>query len=199
MNKVFLRWLAASCLITALISCDNTPPVHYDVLIQGGSIVDGLGGPAYAADIAVAGDRIVEIGELTDATATRVIDAAGQVVSPGFIDLHTHADRNIRNNPGAENYLFQGVTTMLMGNCGNSPVHLDGYFQSVEETRIAPNLGMLIGHNAVRAEVMGNDNRAPTGDELAGMKRLVKAAMDAGAFGMSTGLIYLPGTYSETD
>ena len=199
MNKVFLRWLAASCLITALISCDNTPPVHYDVLIQGGSIVDGLGGPAYAADIAVAGDRIVEIGDLEGATATSIIDATGQVVSPGFIDLHTHADRNIRDNPGVENYLFQGVTTMLMGNCGNSPVHLDGYFQSVEETRIAPNLGMLIGHNAVRAEVMGNDNRAPTGDELAGMKRLVKAAMDAGAFGMSTGLIYLPGTYSETD
>ncbi|MDH3862011.1 MAG: hypothetical protein OEU53_09930, partial [Gammaproteobacteria bacterium] len=75
MNKVFLRWLAASCLITALISCDNTPPVHYDVLIQGGSIVDGLGGPAYAADIAVAGDRIVEIGDLEGATATSIIDA----------------------------------------------------------------------------------------------------------------------------
>jgi len=198
MNNKLLRWLAASCLMAALLSCDNSGPVHYDVLIQGGTIVDGSGTAAYAGDIAVNGDTIVEIGELAGATATRVIDASGQVVSPGFIDLHTHADRNIRNNPGAENYLFQGVTTMLVGNCGNSPVRLDEYFQSVEGVGIAPNLGMLIGHNAVRAEVMGNDNRAPTDDELAGMKGLVKAAMDAGAFGMSTGLIYLPGTYSET-
>ena len=192
------RWLTASLLITALLSCDNAPPPHYDLLIRGGLIVDGSGAPAYAANIAIIGDTIARIGGLEGATATSVIDASGQVVSPGFIDLHTHADRNIRHNPGVENYLFQGVTTMLVGNCGNSPVHLDEYFRSVEETRIAPNLGMLIGHNAVRAEVMGNDNRAPTDDELADMKTLVQAAMDAGAFGLSTGLIYLPGTYSET-
>lgn len=199
MNKKFQRWFTASCLITTLLACDNPSPAHYDVLIQGGSIVDGSGGPPFAADIAVVGDKIVEVGDLEGATATSIIDATGQVVSPGFIDLHTHADRNIRDNPGVENYLFQGVTTMLMGNCGNSPVDLHEYFQSVEEIGIAPNMAMLIGHNAVRAEVMGNDNRAPTDNELAGMQELVKAAMDAGAFGMSTGLIYLPGTYSETD
>ncbi|HKJ19237.1 MAG TPA: amidohydrolase family protein, partial [Woeseiaceae bacterium] len=177
MTKKHLQWLAASCVIAALLSCDNAPPVHYDVLIQGGTIVDGSGTAAHAGNIAINGDTIVEIGELEGATATRIIDASGHVVSPGFIDLHTHADRNIHQNPGAENYLFQGVTTLVVGNCGNSPVHLDEYFLSVEEARIAPNLGMLIGHNAVRAEVMGNDNRAPTDDELAGMKGLVKAAM----------------------
>src|SRR5210317_2156471 len=182
MTKKHLQWLAASCVIAALLSCDNAPPVHYDVLIQGGTIVDGSGAAAHAGNIAINDDTIVEIGDLEGATATRIIDASGQVVSPGFIDLHTHADRNIRDNPGVENYLFQGVTTMLMGNCGNSPVHLDGYFQSVEETRIAPTLGMLIGHKAVRAGVMENDNRAPTDDELAGMQGLVKAAMDEGAF-----------------
>ena len=131
MNRKLLRWLAASSLMAALLACDNARPVHYDLLIQGGTIVDGSGAAAYVGDIAINGDTIIEIGELEGATATRVIDASGHVVSPGFIDLHTHADRNIRNNPGVENYLFQGVTTMLVGNCGNSPVHLDEYLSLI--------------------------------------------------------------------
>ncbi len=199
-----LRNIALTGLIAAMASCSAAPPVSvtaaaYDLLILDGTVVDGSGAPAYEGDIAIVGDKIAKIGDLNGARATRVIDATGLTVSPGFIDLHTHADRNIRDNPGVENYLFQGVTTMLVGNCGKSPVHLEEYFRSVEETGIAPNIGMLIGHNAVRAEVMGNDNRAPTDEEQARMEVLVKSAMDAGAFGMSTGLIYLPGTYSETD
>jgi len=185
-------------LMAALSSCGDASPA-YDMLILDGTIVDGSGAPAYAGDIAIVGTKIVEIGDLSGAKATRVIDASGLYVSPGFIDLHNHADRNIRDNPGIENYLYQGVTTLLAGNCGNSPVRLDEYFQSINKTGIALNLGLLIGHNAVRAEVMGNDNRAPTSKEQAQMEDLVKAAMDAGAFGLSTGLIYLPGTYSETD
>jgi N-acyl-D-aspartate/D-glutamate deacylase len=187
-----------SGLAAAVVSCSGAPPA-FDILILDGTIVDGSGAPAYAADIAVTGNEIVAIGELNGARATRVIDATGLIVSPGFIDLHNHADKNIRDNPGVENYLYQGVTTLLAGNCGKSPVRLDEYFQSVEKTGIAPNLGLLIGHNAVREEVMENDNRAPTAQEQAEMEELVKAAMDAGAFGLSTGLIYLPGTYSETD
>lgn len=199
-----LRSMAFAGLIAAVASCSVAPPVSvapaaYDLLILDGSIVDGSGAPAYEGDIAIVGNKIVTIGELNGAQATRVIDATGLTVSPGFIDLHTHADRNIRDNPGVENYLFQGVTTILAGNCGKSPIRLDEYFQSVEETGIAPNLGILIGHNAIRAEVMGNVNRAPTDEEQARMEDLVKAAMDEGAFGISTGLIYVPGTYSETD
>ncbi len=171
----------------------------YDTVILDGTIVDGSGSPAYVADIAISGDRIVKIGDLDGTTARRVIDATGLTVSPGFIDLHTHADRNIMDNPGAENYLHQGVTTILAGNCGSSPVHFDKYFQAVEETGIALNLGLLVGHNAVRAEVMDNDNRAPTAAEQVQMEAMVKTAMEQGAFGLSTGLIYLPGTYSETD
>ena len=171
----------------------------YDLLIQNGSIVDGTGVPAYTTDIAIISGNIVKMGNLDGAKAGRVIDATGMVVAPGFIDLHTHADRNIRETPGIENYLRQGVTTILAGNCGNSPVNLEEYSQSVEQTGIALNLGMLIGHNSVRAEVMGNDNRAPTAQELIRMEALIKAAMDDGAFGMSTGLIYLPGTYSDTN
>lgn len=184
--------------LALLVSACSVTPHAYDTLIQNGSIVDGSGAPAYAADIAINGDEIVSIGNLDPDDASRVIDATGMVVSPGFIDLHNHADRNILDNPGMENYLYQGVTTILAGNCGNSPVHLDEYFQSIDSTGIALNLGLLIGHNSVRKEVMSNENRAPTGPEQAQMEALVKIAMDSGAFGLSTGLIYLPGTYSDT-
>ncbi len=197
-RKGFLGYLAVSGLIATLASCSVTPPA-YDLLILDGTIVDGSGAPAYEGDVAIVGKEIVRIGNLSGASAARVIDATGLTVSPGFIDLHNHADRNIRDNPGIENYLHQGVTTVLAGNCGKSPVDLNEYFQAIDETGIALNLGLLIGHNAVRAKVMGNVNRAPTTEEQAKMEDLVKAAMDAGAFGMSTGLIYLPGTYSETE
>lgn len=185
--------------LTVLLSSCSSTPVVYDMLILDGTIVDGSGSPAYEGDIAIVDDEIVKIGELNGSRANWVIDASGLTVAPGFIDLHTHADRNIRDNPGVENYLHQAVTTILAGNCGNSPVDLNEYFQSVTDTGIAVNIGMLIGHNKVRDAVMGNDNRAPTDREQAQMETLVKAAMDDGAFGLSTGLIYLPGTYSETD
>ena len=199
--KLFLQLGVLSGLIMMLSACSASPPATptFDLVILNGTIVDGSGAPAYEGDIAVVGDKIVGIGDFDKAGAVRVIDASGSVVAPGFVDLHNHADRNIRDNRDVENYLRQGVTTILAGNCGNSPVYLGEYYQSIEETGIALNLGMLIGHNAVRAEVMGNDNRAPTATEQAQMDALVKAAMDDGAFGMSTGLIYLPGTYSETD
>jgi len=198
MRTRFFRLCVALGLAAIVSACSVAPPA-YDILIQNGSIVDGTGKPAYAADVAIVGDEIVKIGDLETSDASRLIDASGMVVSPGFIDLHNHADRNIMDNPGMENYLYQGVTTILAGNCGSSPVHLDTYFQSINETGIALNLGLLIGHNSVRAEVMGNGNRVPTEQEQSQMATLVKAAMDSGAFGMSTGLIYLPGTYSETD
>lgn len=194
---MFKRALVILALV--LLSACSTIRPKYDLAIVHGTIVDGTGAAAYPGDIAISDGKIVKIGKLDDASARRVIDATGSTVVPGFIDLHSHADRNIRDHPGAENYLHQGVTTILVGNCGKSPVDLGEYFQSVSETGISLNLAMLIGHNAVRDAVMGNDNRAPTPDEQTRMEALVKAAMDEGAIGMSTGLIYLPGTYSETD
>jgi len=182
---------------TLLVSCGPGPA--YDLLIINGQIVDGSGRDAYESDIAIVGNTIVAIGELDKAVAARVIDASGLTVTPGFIDLHNHADRNIKDHPDVENYLFQGVTTILAGNCGNSPVHFKDYSQSINESGLGLNMGLLIGHNSVRSEVMGNDNRAPSAAEQAEMEALVKAAMDDGAFGLSTGLIYLPGTYSDTD
>ena len=198
MRKSILGQLTALSLAVLLSSCSSTPVV-YDLLILDGTIVDGSGSPAYASDIAIVDDKIVKMGDLNGSEAERIIDANGLTVTPGFIDLHTHADRNIRDNPGVENYLHQGVTTILAGNCGHSPVDLDAYFKSFTDTGIAVNLAMLIGHNKVRDAVMGNENRAPTAVEQRRMESLVKTAMDDGAFGLSTGLIYLPGTYSETD
>lgn len=198
MRTFFLRFFIVSALIAALVHCAIKPP-EYDLMILGGDIVDGTGEPSFQGDIAIVGNRIVKIGELNGYKAKRIINATGLTVTPGFIDLHTHADRNIRKNPDSENYLHQGVTTVLAGNCGNSPIDLNTFFESINETGIALNLGLLIGHNAVRKEVMGNDDRPPTQGELLQMQDLVKSAIDAGAFGMSTGLIYLPGTYSETD
>lgn len=199
--RSFLRQSVLFLLLVFVSSCATTQSADpvYDLLIRNGRIVDGSGAPAFDSDIAISGDRIARIGNLGTARATRVIDARGSIVTPGFVDLHNHADRNIKASPAMENYLRQGVTTILTGNCGNSPVHLDDYFQTIEDTGIALNLAMLIGHNAVRKEVMGNADRPPTPDELERMRGLVKAAMNSGAFGMSTGLIYLPGTYSETD
>ncbi len=198
MRADILHKLTTLSLAVLLSSCASTPAV-YDMLILDGTIVDGTGSPAFEGDIAIVDGEIVKIGELNGIRASRVIDASGLTVAPGFIDLHSHADRNIRDHPGAENYLHQGVTTILTGNCGSSPVDLETFFDSIDETGIALNLGMLIGHNKVRNAVMGNDNRAPTADEQDRMEALVKTAMDDGAFGLSTGLIYLPGTYSETD
>lgn len=195
-------WLGVLSGLSALIlSCSTSPPLvpTYDLLILNGTIVDGSGEAAYDADIAIRGDKIAKIGDLSAENAARVIDASGSMVSPGFVDLHNHADRNIKASPGIENYLHQGVTTILTGNCGNSPVDLAEYFQSLEESGVGLNVGILIGHNAVRRAVMANEDRAPSEREQASMDALVKAAMDEGAFGMSTGLIYLPGTYSETD
>ncbi len=187
-------------LLLGLAACGGAQsPVSYDLLITNGAIVDGTGAPAYVADIGVIGERIVKIGTIEDASANRIIDAQGLIVVPGFIDLHNHGDRNVLANPGVENYLFQGVTTILTGNCGKSPVRVNEFFESVERTGIGPNLGLLIGHNNVRDEVMGNENRPPTDAELAAMQQLVRTAMDAGVFGISTGLTYLPGTYSETE
>ncbi len=199
--RAFLRQGVLFLALVFASSCATTQPAGpaYDLLILNGRIVDGSGTPAYDGDIAVSGDTIVKIGDLAAASASRVIDARGSIVAPGFVDLHNHADRNIKASPAMENYLRQGVTTILTGNCGNSPVHLADHFESIEDTGIALNLATLIGHNAVRREVMGNENRAPTADEQDRMDALVKVAMGDGAFGMSTGLIYLPGTYSETD
>ncbi len=172
----------------------------YDLLLQGGIVVDGTGAPAFAADVAITGDRIARIAPegIAADRAARVIDVTGLVVAPGFIDIHSHLDPLLRL-PAAETKLRQGVTTALGGPDGGGPWPLGVYLDSAETIGVGANVAFLVGHNTIRREVMGMDNRAPTLMELETMRQMVARAMEDGAFGISTGLRYLPGAYSDID
>src|SRR5687768_1055940 len=132
-------------------------------------------------------------------TSTRVIDANGLIVAPGFIDVHTHIEGEETKTPGAENFIYDGVTTVVTGNCGASAVDVAAYFRFVDSVRLSVNVATLIGHNDVRKAVMGRANRKAEPAELLAMQGLVEKAMRAGAVGLSTGLIYIPGTYAPAE
>ena len=172
----------------------------FDIIIRNGTVIDGAGAPPRETDVAVKDGRIVEVGTIShDAETAQEIDAAGMVVSPGFIDIHTHAESNLLENPEAWNYVSQGVTTAIGGNCGSGPFPIRNYEEKAGGCDLGINLGLLVGHNTVRSRVMGTEDRAATGEEIVRMKALVAEAMDEGAFGISTGLKYIPGAYAKTD
>jgi N-acyl-D-amino-acid deacylase len=187
--------VAALCAIL-LTSSAATQPRAFDVLITGGTIVDGSGASGRRADLAIKGGRILSIGRLPAAAATETIDARGLVVAPGFIDVHTHADA-IARSPGAENFVRMGVTSIVAGNCGSSALDVGDALTEIKQAGTAINFATLVGHNTVRRAVMGNANRAPTVSELAKMKSLVWKALADGAVGFSSGLEYVPGTYAR--
>jgi len=179
------------------------PQSNYDLILRNGRIVDGSGNPWYVADVGIREGRIAAIGRLcgpdtSGCPAKHTLDASGLVVAPGFIDVHTHVEGNIRTRPTAENFLFDGVTSVITGNCGGSAVDLEQFFSELRRAGISINLGTLIGHNSVRREVMGTEQRDPTPEELAKMQALVERAMQQGAVGFSTGLLYIPGTFAKT-
>jgi N-acyl-D-amino-acid deacylase len=182
------------------------PAARYDLLITGGTIADGSGSRLFAGDIAVSGDRIVRVSarRLTPTSASRVIDATGRVVAPGFIDLHAHIERLLQLR-AAEHFVRQGVT-LLVGNPDGgwlphlpSPWPLAPYLDSVAAAPLAVNVAFYVGHNTVRREVLALADRAPSPDELERMRALVAGGMGAGAFGLSSGLAYVPGAYAATD
>jgi N-acyl-D-amino-acid deacylase len=170
----------------------------FDWVIRNARVADGTGNPWYVADVGVKDGKIAAIGDLTNASADRIVDAAGKVLAPGFIDVHTHVERTLEQVPGGDNFVLDGVTTIVTGNCGSSKLDLAGWFRRLEELGLGLNVASLVGHNTVRREVMGSEQRAPAPEELARMQALVEEAMRAGAMGLSTGLIYVPGTYAET-
>ncbi|MEL7124082.1 MAG: D-aminoacylase [Bacteroidota bacterium] len=172
---------------------------HYDLIITNGRIIDGSGSAWYKADVAVKDGRIVKIGQLTNDTADEMIDAKQRIVCPGFIDVHGHIEGSIGIRPTADNLLFDGVTSMITGNCGRSKPLLGMFFKELDSIGISMNVGSLIGHNTVRSTVMGEEDRAPTAEELENMKKMVDRGMKEGAVGLSTGLIYMPGAFAETD
>ena len=199
--------------------------MDYDIVIKNGNVVDGTGNPSTKLDVGVLDGKISSVGQLDTSQAEYVIDAGGLIVTPGFIDIHTHSDLTLLINPKAESKVRQGVTTEVLGNCGTSPAPINestldllkktwgheadyvawdwktfgDYLQQIENQKTAVNVVGLVGHGTIRIAVMGVENRAPSGSELAEMKELVHQSMIEGAYGMSSGLVYLPGSFATTD
>ncbi|MDX1384691.1 MAG: amidohydrolase family protein [Thermoanaerobaculia bacterium] len=174
----------------------------YDLLLLGGTVIDGSGGDRFAADVGIRDGEIVAVGDLEGAVARERLDVSGRIVAPGFIDTHSHADRGLvdpalRQNAG---FLTQGVTTSLFGLDGAyAPSELRRLSEIFARQGVGTNYGFFVGHNGIRREVLGMANRPPDAEELAAMERLVAEGMDMGAFGFSTGLMYLPGHFADTD
>ncbi|HWK10660.1 MAG TPA: D-aminoacylase [Vicinamibacterales bacterium] len=193
-----MRWRVVPVLVaaSALTLSGQTP--SYDLVLRHARVVDGTGSPWYRADIAIAGDTIAAIAPSIEAGASRVIDVGGDVVAPGFIDIHTHARRGIDQVPTAPNYIRQGVTTVMEGPDGSSPVPLAPFLAQLDALPKSINIGSFIGQGSVRSAIIGNVDRAATPDEIRKMEALVEQGMTDGAFGLSTGLFYVPGTFTPT-
>lgn len=175
--------------------------VDADVLLKGGTIYDGTGAEGRSGDVAIRGELIVAVGTFPVGKVAMTLDCTGLFVSPGFIDLHTHCDRPIvePNTRANVNYLMQGCTTVVTGNCGAGPVDVAGYYQQIDAAGAGTNVAHLLPQGGLREDVMGTADLDPTDEELQHMKRLAEQAMIDGAWGMSTGLIYVPSSYAKTE
>ena len=208
LRRAFATTLATLAL-TSLTACAGgrggaqvaQPGEPYDLLILDGRVLDGSGNPWIRADIGIRDERIAAIGRLTGATAARTIDAADRYVAPGFIDAHSHAASGLARPELSQGQplLAQGVTTIVANPDGGGPLDLAGQRATLEGQGIGVNVALLIGHNTVRTAVLGADERAPTDGELEEMQALVRQGMEDGAFGLSSGLFYAPGSYAATE
>jgi N-acyl-D-amino-acid deacylase len=170
-----------------------------DYLIRNGKLIDGSGNNWQYKDVAIKANKIVAVGNLKKWKGIKEIDAKGLVVAPGFIDVHAHVEGDEISNPLATNFIYDGVTTVVTGNCGSSFVQLKKYFDHLDSIGVSINIASLIGQNNIRKEVMGTANRNATEEELLAMEKITQTAMNEGAVGMSTGLIYIPGAYTPTE
>ncbi len=191
--------LSALALLALLPADPDAVPA--DIVIRGATLYDGTGQPGRKGDLALRGERIVAVGTFTVAGQPRVVEGSGLVVAPGFIDLHTHSDTALLQPTTRANlcYLLQGVTTVVTGNCGSGPTKVAAHFRQLELNGIGSNVIHQVPHNSIRQQVMGNANRLPTAAELKHLEQLVDQGMKDGAWGLSTGLIYNPGTYAKTE
>jgi N-acyl-D-amino-acid deacylase len=207
-------------MILAVVAGCQTRDSTFDVVIRGGQVVDGSGAPARRADVGIRGDRIVALGDLAQVKAGQVIDAQDRIVAPGFIDVQGQSGTTLLVDGNGESHLRQGITSEIIGE-GGSPAFwtaetadkeglapfgvtfdwtgFSGYFERLRERGIAINLGTFVPATMVRRAVIGTDNRPPTADELQRMEAMVDAAMRDGAFGLSSALIYVPGSFAKTD
>lgn len=200
-NGLKLIIIGLVSLLFASCATLSIGPAEYDIVIINGKILDGTGNPWFSADIGINNDEIVKIGNLKDAKARRTIDAEGRFVTPGFIDVHTHTASGLTDPElsSAEPQLRQGVTTVFVNPDGGGAVNLEKQREALLEDGIGINVVQLTAHGSIRKEVMGMEDRAPTSEELEEMKQLVRDGMESGAFGMSSGPFYSPGSYASTD
>lgn len=190
--------MKSAIVILILLVASTAIAQNFDILIRHGKIIDGTGNSWYYGDVGIWNGKIYALGELRNATASRVIDAKGLIIAPGFIDVHAHIEGDEFDVPTADNFIYDGVTSVVTGNCGSSNISMSEYFHRLDSIGMSLNVASLIGHNAVRRTVMGDAQRDPTKEEQLQMEQLVSKAMEEGAVGLSTGLIYVPGTYSKT-
>ncbi len=181
-----------------LIPVFSTAQTKADIIIRNGKILDGTGNNWFYGDVAISNGKIISVGNLGSMAAPKIIDAKGLMIAPGFIDVHTHLEGDEAQTPTADNFILDGVTTCITGNCGSSDANIANYLHFIDSLKTSINIGVLIGHNDVRKAVMGRASRLPTEAELLQMESIVEKAMKDGAMGLSTGLIYIPGTYSQT-
>ncbi len=201
LKRYFITFSSLLFVIFPFNACFTDNLTDFDILIKNGKIVDGSGKPGFEGDIRIIGDSIVEIGDLNGKTAAKIIDARGMVVSPGFIDMHTHCDRGL-GDPGTNanlNYLTQGVTTVVTGNCGSGTFRVAETKSIWEKQGIGTNAVLLVGFGTVRRAVKDTETHAATEEELEEMKTILRQAMKEGAWGMSSGLQYIPDRYASTE
>jgi N-acyl-D-amino-acid deacylase len=204
MQHVVLKTIASILLPIALAQVQAQEPtaaVDADILLRGGMILDGTGVPPVAGDVAIRGDRIIALGQFTPGKIGETIDCTGLIVAPGFIDLHNHSDDSIvaEETRAAENYIRQGCTTFVTGNCGGGASDTAKYYAAIDSHGAGTNVAHLIPHGAIRSLVLGRRQVDPTPEELEKLRTLVDEGMRAGAWGMATGLIYIPGAYAKID
>lgn len=198
MKLTKIQVLFCLTFLTLFPSACSRDSQKFDLVILNGTVLDGSGQSGFSSDIGISGRRIVRMGSIENPGQAIVIRAEGKIVAPGFIDVHTHCDRGIDRVPTVDNYLLQGVTTVVGGNCGGHPYPLADLFSKLESHGISPNFACLIGHNTIRRLVMEYRMERPTAQETSRMKQLIREEMLAGGLGFSTGLSYLPGRYSDT-
>lgn len=196
-----IKFLILTLLTCLFCACQTSTPRKADLLLLGANVYDGSGSEPVQQDVAITGDKISFVGDATalPISATDTLHLNGFMLTPGFIDMHSHARLDEDFGRDARHYLYQGISTVVLGCDGFSPLNLREDFSRYAEQGIGVNMLSYIEHNSIRREVMGLENRAPADDELQRMKEMVRSGMEDGAFGLSSGLFYLPGTYAQTE
>ena len=193
-----MKWILLFVFIPAIGFAQQPIAISCDILITNGKIIDGTGNSWYYGSIAIKDGKILKIGRDVNLTANKTIDAKGMIVAPGFIDVHTHLEDDEKKDPEAKSFIYDGVTTCITGNCGSSNIDIGKYLKWIDSLKLSINVDTLVGHNDVRKKVMGRAKRDASADEMKQMETIVDKAMRDGAVGLSTGLIYIPGTFTKT-